>query len=169
LLLDKLRERGEVRWTGKEWRTRCPVHDDNGPSLYVMYAPSTFTTVLRCGAGCKTESIVDALDHSLADLYQEDDELVEVDEGLELANQLPPRSRQAAESPPEMPSPDDGPDPAPWITEPADADLCDQVHGQLLAGLNLTEAHHQDLRRRGLSDDEIDRRGYRSLRRFDLH
>ena len=38
-LLSELRERGEVRWTGSEWRTRCPAHADNGPSLYVRVHP----------------------------------------------------------------------------------------------------------------------------------
>ena len=32
-LLARLRERGEVRVAGDEWRTRCPAHDDNGPSI----------------------------------------------------------------------------------------------------------------------------------------
>ena len=60
-LLSELRKRGEVRWTGSEWRTRCPAHDDHGPSLYVQYMPETSNTLVRCSAGCDAESVVAAL------------------------------------------------------------------------------------------------------------
>ena len=38
----------------------------------------------------------------------------------------------------------------------------------MLAGLGLADAHRHALLRRGLTDDEIDRRGYRSLQKFQL-
>ncbi|MFB3787030.1 MAG: DUF3854 domain-containing protein [bacterium] len=44
----------------------------------------------------------------------------------------------------------------------ADPDLLNRVYRNLLQALTLTDAHREDLHRRGLSDDEIFRRGYKS-------
>jgi hypothetical protein len=167
-LVTRLKERSVIRRAGKEFRTRCPAHDDNGPSLCFELLSDGSNTLIRCAAGCEPESVVAALDMTLADLFHDDDELIEVEEDFEVASQSSTRPHRAVESHPETPARDDGPDPAPRIIEPADADLCDQVHGKLLAGLNLTDAHRQDLLRRGLSEDEIDRRGYRSLGKFEI-
>src|SRR5262249_14859149 len=51
--------------------------------------------------------------------------------------------------------------------EKADAELCHRAYQTLLEQLTLTGDHRDDLRRRGLSDIEIDRRGYRSFRNVD--
>jgi hypothetical protein len=63
-----------------------------------------------------------------------------------------------AAPPPSAPPPAFGPAP-----DRADADALHRVYSALLARLNLSEAHREALRRRGLEDDEIDRRGYRTL------
>jgi hypothetical protein len=47
----------------------------------------------------------------------------------------------------------------------ADPETLHRVYDALLGALTLSERHRQDLRRRGLSDGEIDRRLYRSLPR----
>jgi hypothetical protein len=47
--------------------------------------------------------------------------------------------------------------------ECADADTLHSVYSALLAALTLTTTHREALRRRGLLDEEIDRRGYGSL------
>jgi hypothetical protein len=48
-------------------------------------------------------------------------------------------------------------------TPRADADLLRRAYSALLAGLHLSKAHRDALRRRGLSEEEIDRREYRTL------
>ncbi len=166
-LVNKLKERDEVRWTGKEWRTRCPAHDDYGPSLCVKLLPDDSNTLIHCSAGCKTESIVAEVGLTMACLFHDDDELVEVDEDFEIVNQAP-RAPRTVEPPPETKSRGDGPDRVTELAKPADADLCDQVYGKLLAGLSLADAHRQDLQRRGLSDEQIGRRCYRSLGKYEI-
>ncbi|NSW84278.1 MAG: DUF3854 domain-containing protein [Syntrophothermus sp.] len=53
--------------------------------------------------------------------------------------------------------------PARQESERADAETLHQVYCRLLAELTLSPEHRKNLRKRGLSDEEIDRRGYRSL------
>jgi hypothetical protein len=60
--------------------------------------------------------------------------------------------------PPSAPPPPVGPAP-----DRADADALHRVYSALLTRLQLSEVHREALRRRGLGDDEIDRRGYRTL------
>jgi hypothetical protein len=57
------------------------------------------------------------------------------------------------------------PKPAPGGPAPgrADPDTLHRVYDALIAALALSPAHRDNLRARGLSDTEIDRRGYRSL------
>ncbi len=59
---------------------------------------------------------------------------------------------------PAPPLPPSGP-----VAERADADTLHTVYSALLARLQLSEAHREALRQRGLTDDEIDRRDYRTL------
>jgi hypothetical protein len=47
--------------------------------------------------------------------------------------------------------------------ERADADTLHTVYSALLAALQLSDPHRDNLRRRGLTDDQMDRRGYRTL------
>ena len=58
------------------------------------------------------------------------------------------------------------PDPPPAFGPPrdrADADALHRVYSALLARLQSSEAHRDNLHGRGLGDDEIDRRGYKTL------
>jgi hypothetical protein len=64
----------------------------------------------------------------------------------------------AAAAPPDPPPSPSGPAP-----ERADPDTLHSVYSDLLARLTLTPSHRENLRGRGLSDEEIDRRGYRTL------
>jgi hypothetical protein len=59
--------------------------------------------------------------------------------------------------------PDPPPQPAVPNTPRAAADLLHRAYSALLARLPLSQAHREALRGRGLSDAEIDRRGYRTL------
>jgi hypothetical protein len=64
----------------------------------------------------------------------------------------------AAAAPPDPPPSPSGPAP-----ERADPDTLHVVYSDLLARLTLTLSHRENLRRRGLTDADIDRRGYRTL------
>src|SRR4051794_25644288 len=83
-LLARLRERGEVRRAGGEWRTRCPAHPDDGPSLYVALSLDGKNTLVNCKAGCDAEDIATALEMGLDDLFHDEDGLVEVDDGFDV-------------------------------------------------------------------------------------
>lgn len=69
--------------------------------------------------------------------------------------------RQGA--PPGLAAPLSAPAPGAPPPERADVRMLDAVYSALLAALDLSPAHREALRRRGLSDHEIGRRGYRSL------
>lgn len=51
-----------------QWKARCPAHDDRNPSLSIT-AGDDGTALVRCWAGCETESICTAVGLSLADLF----------------------------------------------------------------------------------------------------
>lgn len=55
------------RGQGTSWQ--CPAHDDKAPSLSVHRGNSG--AVLHCHAGCATEDVVDALELTMADLFDE--------------------------------------------------------------------------------------------------
>jgi hypothetical protein len=50
------------------WRARCPAHDDHAPSLSVSEGRGG-RALLRCCAGCLTESVLKALDLRWPDLF----------------------------------------------------------------------------------------------------
>jgi hypothetical protein len=149
ILLHKLTEAGcgPIRRQGNEFRCRCPAHDDRGPSLYV--GVGTGAVLLRCLAGCPLEDICNRLDHAVADLFYPDDEpLVEpdCDGAIEIepcAGDVGTASSAAASA--------------------GAAGLRSAIYSQLLGDLELCMAHFDALRRRGLSADEIGRRGYRTI------
>ena len=62
--------------------------------------------------------------------------------------------------PPVESVPQDG---APEAPKTADPETLDRVYGTLLDQLPLSHAHRQDLHRRGLSEAQVKRRGYRTL------
>jgi hypothetical protein len=166
-LLARLNERGPVRRAaGGEYRTRCPAHDDHDPSLYVKLAPSGELILLRCGAGCDVDTIVGAIGLEMEDLFLEGDEPVAVDNDFrpldgggtgvatDAGTDRPAAVNGKAAGPPPDPA---GPNPR------------HEVYTLLLDGLTLSEQHRNDLRRRGLEDDTIDRLGYKSLTRYALN
>jgi hypothetical protein len=141
---------GPVRRAGAEFRCRCPAHADNGPSFYL--AVDGDRILVRCSAGCTAEAVYDRLDHAVSDLFFDADEpWVEVDAGFT------------------APDADEGHDPsAPGAgaadtgAATADAALRHSVYCELLGCLELSTAHFQDLRRRGLPAAEIAQRGYKT-------
>jgi CHC2 zinc finger len=61
-LLSKARRTGPDSYIGC-----CPAHEDRHPSLTIR--ESSETIVLRCQAGCETESVLSAIGLSFSDLY----------------------------------------------------------------------------------------------------
>jgi Domain of unknown function (DUF3854)/Domain of unknown function (DUF927) len=61
---------------------------------------------------------------------------------------------------PDAPRPPRSPSPG---AKAADADAAHEIYSALLERLALSEAHRENLRRRGLTDDAIQRLGYRSI------
>jgi len=59
----------KVKKNGNQWLACCPSHKDNSPSLSVTMGNKGI--ILRCFAGCTTESIVSAMGLKMADLFNE--------------------------------------------------------------------------------------------------
>jgi hypothetical protein len=55
---------------GNGWEARCPVHDDQHPSLSIK-GGDKHPLVLKCGANCSTADVLAAVGLSLADCYPE--------------------------------------------------------------------------------------------------
>ncbi|MDQ5851281.1 MAG: hypothetical protein M3380_04275, partial [Chloroflexota bacterium] len=51
------------------WTARCPAHDDKKNSLSIREADDG-KVLLKCFAGCSTDSIVSALGLTMADLFE---------------------------------------------------------------------------------------------------
>src|SRR5262249_31721276 len=148
ILLRKLHEAGcgPIRRAGLEFRCRCPAHDDGSPSLYVGAGEGAL--LIQCKGGCSVRQVCDAVDHDLADLFfPVDGHRVELDEGLCLPDAA---ASPAAVSPHEVESLDAG------------RGIWPAVYSGLLQGLELSTEHFEALRRRGLSSEEIGKRGYRT-------
>jgi hypothetical protein len=64
----------EANKKGKNWIARCPAHDDRQASLSIGQG-SDGTTLLKCFAGCSTDTVVAAL-------------------GMEMANLFPPKAKK---------------------------------------------------------------------------
>src|SRR5262245_37837620 len=148
VLLHKLQAAGcaPIRREGSEFRCRCPAHADHSPSLYVR--PTEDRILIHCGAGCSGEAVCERLDHDTADLFlQPDEPEVDVDADLNLVEA------------------GGGPEPGvppPTAAAPAGEDLRHSVYGGLLAPLELSTAHFDALRQRGLAAAEIAQRGYKT-------
>lgn len=65
-LLDRLENVSRTNDT--QWEARCPAHDDRKSSLCVGVGDDG-RTLLRCQAGCATESVVQAIKMTMADLF----------------------------------------------------------------------------------------------------
>src|SRR5262249_17270043 len=102
---------------------------------------------------CTAESICDRLDHDITDLFlNEDEPLVELD-GLiegESANVTMAITVMGEESPVVG-------------TVPDNLDLRHAVYGDLLARLELSVKHFEDLRSRGLTGEMITANGYKTI------
>lgn len=61
--LDKVRRTGNDRWI-----SRCPAHDDHGPSLAIRELEDG-RVLLHCFAGCETSSVLGALGLTFEDLF----------------------------------------------------------------------------------------------------
>jgi hypothetical protein len=162
-LLEKLRAHGQVRREGGEWRSRCPAHADRNPSLFVRYVPESGNVLLRCSAGCRIEDVLSKLGLRLSDLFHDDELMVEIDDDLAPAANQPMDSTQGSST--TAPTAPDQPVDA---NVPIDLGIEDEVYSRLLALLSLSVKHRQDLRRRGLSDDQVDHFGYRTAEKFAL-
>lgn len=57
-----------VTKSGEGWLGCCPAHDDQKPSLSVSTGKDG-GTLLKCMAGCATESVVAAMGLKLSDLF----------------------------------------------------------------------------------------------------
>ena len=64
LILSKL---SDASPNGRGWQARCPVHNDQNPSLSIAEGDDG-RALLKCHAGCATEDVVAALEMSMADL-----------------------------------------------------------------------------------------------------
>ena len=62
--LDKVKPNGRDRWM-----SRCPAHEDRGPSLSVRDAGDRI--LLNCFAGCETEDVLAAIGLTFADILPE--------------------------------------------------------------------------------------------------
>ena len=51
------------------WSLCCPAHEDRSPSVSVKPADRTDGVVVRCGAGCSTESVLGAVGLTTGDLF----------------------------------------------------------------------------------------------------
>jgi hypothetical protein len=137
-----------VRGTPSGWDARCPNQehgrdgDDQHPSLRVSVTDEG-VVLLKCRVGCPTDVVLGAIGLSFEDLFPPDGEPAEESQAVTV---VPPATD---------------------LPVPVEADLKDRCYGLLLASLALSEAHRDDLRRRGLPDHDIEFRGYRSLRNVD--
>lgn len=55
--------------SGSGWSVCCPAHDDRSPSVSVKPADRTDGVLVRCGAGCPTESVLGAVSLTTGDLF----------------------------------------------------------------------------------------------------
>lgn len=66
-ILDRLMD---VRRSGSGWTARCPAHADRSPSLSICEGDDG-RVLLHCFAGCTVESICQALQTRVSDLFVE--------------------------------------------------------------------------------------------------
>jgi hypothetical protein len=137
----------DVRPTRDGWVGRCPCSDHNGdgdqhPSLRITTGEDG-RILVHCRVGCATDAVLDAIGLDWPDLFLRDGGVTEQIESSTAGGLI--------ETPPGA----------------SDPDLCHRAYHRLLEYLPLSEEHRQNLRQRGLPDDEITGRGYASLRNVD--
>lgn len=70
MLQNILNQLSKVRRTGdKSWMACCPAHDDRSPSLSIKDTGDKI--LLRCFAGCETESVVGSIGLTMSDLFSD--------------------------------------------------------------------------------------------------
>lgn len=65
--LERVRQTAPTRWV-----MPCPAHEDRSPSLSVKETPDG-TVLIRCFAGCDTQSVLDAVGLGFADLFPDNE------------------------------------------------------------------------------------------------
>ena len=153
-----------VTRSGSGWKACCPCEKhgnkgiDNKPSLSVSLGDDN-KILLFCFAGCSSEDIVADMGLDFRDLWPSaEDQINNTDVPAVVPKAQPSTS---------------GKNPAYHMLEagfgePIDADLFHKVYSAMLEKLTLTSVHRENLRKRGLSDEQIDKRGYRSLTFFQF-
>ena len=58
------------RRSGKGYRACCPAHEDRNPSLSISVGDDG-RVLLKCFAGCRAETIVNALGLTMSDLFSD--------------------------------------------------------------------------------------------------
>lgn len=70
--LSTLRSNGyQPKRAGEGWTCRCPAHEDRNPSLSIN-TKSDGSVLVHCHAGCRVESVVDAVGLGMKDLFVDD-------------------------------------------------------------------------------------------------
>jgi hypothetical protein len=187
VLLRKLHEAGcgPIRPAKGELRCRWPAHDDGTPSLYLGVTADRI--LVRCGAACTAEAVCDRLDHDLGDLFLDGDAAwVEVDDDYNITNNAVSNNTDVVSSKAagdtalvpvshhdnsinsevtsntevlsSMATLDNVASPA----APDPVAFRAAVYNNLLDRLELSTTHFDALRQRGLTPEEIARRGYRT-------
>ncbi len=67
-----LESRAPVKRDGRDYRTRCPAHDDAGRRPDLTFREDDGRILIKCWAGCETESIVKVLGLTMKDLFAND-------------------------------------------------------------------------------------------------
>lgn len=70
-LTEFLQRLPDARPVGRNWRARCPAHNDRNPSLSIREG-SDGRILIKCHAGCATEAVVGALGLRMGDLMPPD-------------------------------------------------------------------------------------------------
>jgi hypothetical protein len=168
VLLHKLREDGggPIRQQGGEFRCHCPAHDDGGPSLYLGLTEDRI--LIRCNAGCTPEEVCNRLDHAVADLFFDGDEpWIDADgaagalDGAEDPHGAADGDHDGA-AVGQVAAVQPGCTALTATAQATDEMLRHAVYAGLLGQLELSTAHFENLRKRGLIADEIAKRGYRT-------
>jgi hypothetical protein len=114
----------------------CPVHDDTTPSLHISLGDEEDRILLHCHTGCNTEQVLEAVGLDWQNTFINDRE--DGDGGT-------PRPRR----------------PKRLLDE--EAKVRDEVYRGFIEHLELSTEDRAALKARGLSDEVIDRNGYRTL------
>ena len=125
-----------VRRSGEGWTARCPGHEDRHASLSVAVGGDG-RALLTCHAGCGTESIVEVVGLTMADLYAHPDEA---------AGRVRRPKRNTAQSTPVKPV---------TALPPADLTVADLCARKKLDPTGLAGRGVRDVRRNGVRMVEI--------------